>query len=85
MAKYTEIEIRIKITNGTCNIDTAQHPLNTPLHIQIQPNKLYGITNTSKPPKLVYRYASTGIGSFNESFKLSATADVWELDTELQY
>lgn len=85
MAKYTEIEIRVKITNGTCNINTAAYPLNTPLHIQIQPNKLYGITNTSKPPKLVYRYASTGIGSFNESFKLSATADVWELDTELQY
>lgn len=85
MAKYTEIEIRVKITNGNCNINTAIYPLNTPLHIQIQPNKLYGITNENKPPVLAYRYAATGIAGFSEPFKLSDTKDVWILDTELQY
>lgn len=86
MAKYTEIEITINITNGNCNIATGVYPLNTPLHIQIQPNKLYGIVNANKPPKLAYRHASTGLASFSESFKQSTdTPDVWVLDTELQY
>jgi len=85
MAKYTEIEIQVNITNGNCNISTGVFPLNTPLHIQIQPNKLYGIINENKPPRLAYVYPATGLAAFSEPFQKSATADVWELDTNLQY
>lgn len=88
MAKYTEIEIKVNITDGTCNISTGNYPLNTPLHIQLQPNKLHGITDVSLkyPPYLMYKYTSTDNIAFSEIFRqLSDTEDIWVLDTELQY
>lgn len=80
---YTDVEIRISVTNGGCNIESGRYPLNTPLHIEITPNKLYG--NTTKTPKLYYCYASTGMSAFSESFIKSDENDVWHLDTSLQY
>lgn len=84
MATYTDVEIRINVTNGGANIPTGRYPLATPLHIEITPNKLYG--NTTKTPKLYYCYASTGNAAFSQTFtKSEENADVWYLDTELLY
>lgn len=79
----TDVEIRISVTNGGCNIEAGMYPIKTPLHIEITPNKLYG--NTTKTPKLSYCYASTGMAAFSESFTKSDENDVWYLDTSLMY
>lgn len=83
MAKYDSIQIRVEITKGGCNISTGVYPLDTPLHIEIVPNKLYG--DTTKVPRLCYCYPATGMVAFSENFTKSDTPDVWELDTTLSY
>lgn len=80
---YTDVEIRLNITNGGCNIEAGRYPINTPLHIEITPNKLYG--TVTKTPRLYYCYASTGMSAFNQQFTKSEDSDVWYLDTSLQY
>lgn len=85
MATHTDIEIRVDVANGGCNISPGIYPLNTPLHIELTPNKLYGIA-TARAAKLYYCYTSTGISGYSEPFKKkSDTPDVWVLDTELSY
>lgn len=84
MATKTDIEIRVNVTNGNCNISTGRYPLNTPLHIELTPKKLYGITGTTVP-KLAYRYIRTGIAGFNEPFTHDENSDTWVLDTNLEY
>ena len=79
----TDVEIRLNITNGGCNIEAGRYPINTPLHIEITPNKLYG--TVTKTPRLYYCYASTGMSAFNQQFTKSEDSDVWYLDTSLQY
>ena len=37
----TDVEIRISVTNGGCNIEAGMYPIKAPLHIEITPNKLY--------------------------------------------
>lgn len=83
MATYTDVEIKIDVKNGGCNISGGKYPINTPIHIEITPNKLYG--NTTKIPRLYYCYRSTGMSIFNQQFVKSENADVWQLDTSLQY
>lgn len=83
MATYDSIEIRVNITNGGCNIPTGVYPLDTPLHIELTPNRLYGAT--TKVPRLAYCYAKTGGVAFSQNFTKSETADVWYLDTTLAY
>lgn len=80
---YTDVEIRLNITNGGCNIEAGRYTINTPLHIEITPNKLYG--TVTKTPRLYYCYASTGMSAFNQQFTKSEDSDVWYLDTSLQY
>lgn len=83
MANKTETEIKISITKGGCNIASGNYPLNTPLHIELTPNKLYG--NSTKIPKLAYCYATTGMAAWSEPFIASDTPDVFTLDTKLAY
>lgn len=80
---YTDVEIKLNITNGGANISAGRYPLNTPLHIELTPNKLYG--SGTKAPKLSYCYASSGYAAFSQTFTESDTKDVWVLDTSLQY
>lgn len=82
---YTEIEIRVNITNGGSNIVTGTYPLNQKLHIELTPNKLYGAG--SKTPLLKWFYKTGGaMAAFSQKFTLSDdTADVWLLDTEMAY
>ena len=81
----TTIEIRVNITNGSSNISTAEYPLNTPLHIELHPSELYGIVDEYRSPKLIYRYASSGMGADSELFSRSEDSDTWVLDTNLQF
>ena len=80
----TDIEIRFEITNGSANHVTGRFPLNTPLHIEITPDKLYGVPELHKTPALTYHYSGTGNTAFTERFTLSDN-DKWILDTSLQY
>lgn len=87
MATYTDVEIRVKITNGICNIATGRYPLNTPLHIELTPSTgIYGITGATKP---YLKWFYTGGGSaaaFSQVFTKSDThPDKWVLNTEMAY
>ena len=86
MASYTDVEIRVNITHGSCNISTGRYPLKQQLHIELRPDALYGIPETgAKTPYLRWCYPATGMSAFTEKFTRSSETDVWELDTKLQY
>lgn len=82
MATFTDMKINITVTNGTCNVSSKYFPLDTALNIRIQPNRLYG---SSALPVLNYINKPTGKTVYKETFTATDTADVYELNTMLDY
>lgn len=80
----TQVELKLQLTNGTCNLTPGMYGFTEPLRIEIKANELYG--NNTKPPQITYAYIKTGIG-FNSSIMLESETEVgtWYFDLTWQY